>query len=190
MDTPARRAPLRRSTRPILGGVCAGLAEWADLDPRAVRLVTAVVGLVTGGAAVAGYLIAWVLIPPAGRVPAGAEPEPADAGQAEAGHAASEPVVEEPRATEPVAWEGDGYAVGDTLQPLLGRRRRMSDGDVTGASPWPRSPRAAVDRVATGAGDRLRSPQTRESVRRVAEKVSRTVGDGADELARRARRSG
>jgi phage shock protein PspC (stress-responsive transcriptional regulator) len=186
MDTPARRAPLRRSTRPILGGVCAGLAEWADLDPRAVRLVTAVVGLVTGGAAVAGYLLAWVLIPPAGR----AEPEPAEAGQAEAGQAAGEPVVDEPRVTEPVAWEGGGYAVGDTLQPLLGRRRRTSDGDDTGASPWPRSPRAAVDRVATGAGDRLRSPQTRESVRRVAEKVSRTVGDGADELARRARRSG
>lgn len=49
----------------MLGGVCAGLAEYAGIDPVIVRLFFVIFTL-AGGAGVLIYLILWVVIPAAG----------------------------------------------------------------------------------------------------------------------------
>jgi len=49
----------------MIAGVCAGIAEFFDVDPNLVRLAFVVLGLV-GGLAVPLYLAGWVLIPDEG----------------------------------------------------------------------------------------------------------------------------
>ena len=47
-----------------LGGVCGGIAEYMELDPTVVRLLTAVLALITAVIPVLiGYVIAWLIIP-------------------------------------------------------------------------------------------------------------------------------
>lgn len=48
----------------MIGGVCAGIAEYFDIDPTLVRLVWAILILVYGTGFLA-YLVAWIIIPPA-----------------------------------------------------------------------------------------------------------------------------
>lgn len=58
-----QRPPLRRSsTDRVIGGVCGGLARTLDVDPVIVRVITAVLAIL-GGAGIAAYIIAWILIP-------------------------------------------------------------------------------------------------------------------------------
>jgi len=45
----------------MIAGVCAGLAEYLNIDPTVVRLIWALVGL--SGAGVLAYLIAALIIP-------------------------------------------------------------------------------------------------------------------------------
>lgn len=60
---PGGRNGLRRSrTDRVLGGVCAGIAERLGLDALLVRVAAVVFALVSGGAAVVVYLVAWVFI--------------------------------------------------------------------------------------------------------------------------------
>jgi phage shock protein C len=65
---PGGRNGLRRSrTDRVLGGVCAGIAERLGLDALLVRVAAVVFAavvfaLVSGGAAVVIYLVAWVFI--------------------------------------------------------------------------------------------------------------------------------
>ena len=47
----------------MLGGVCGGLGEHVDLDPTIIRLVWAVITLLTIGTGLLVYLIAWLIIP-------------------------------------------------------------------------------------------------------------------------------
>jgi phage shock protein C len=77
---PVRKLYRSRTDRKI-AGVCAGIAEYLDIDPTLVRLVwVATVLFLCGG--VVGYLIAWIVLPeeplfmpatiqtaPAGRTP-------------------------------------------------------------------------------------------------------------------------
>lgn len=57
------RPPLRRSSSDrVIGGVCGGLAHTLGVDPVVVRVITAVLAIL-GGAGVAAYVIAWILIP-------------------------------------------------------------------------------------------------------------------------------
>ncbi|AHF06850.1 PspC domain-containing protein [Desulfitobacterium metallireducens] len=46
----------------MIGGVCAGLGEYLDLDPTLIRLVM-IIAVFGAGAGVLAYLVAWVLIP-------------------------------------------------------------------------------------------------------------------------------
>lgn len=58
----ARRLVRSRDDR-WLGGVCAGVADYAGMDANLVRLLT-VLGTVFGlGSLVVAYVVAWVLIP-------------------------------------------------------------------------------------------------------------------------------
>ena len=52
----------RSGKNKILGGVCGGIAEYANLDPNIVRLLW-VLFILLFGAGVLFYLIAWLIIP-------------------------------------------------------------------------------------------------------------------------------
>ena len=54
---------LTRSSDRMVGGVCAGVAEYSGLDVTLVRLIV-VLGTIFGfGSFLVAYLIGWVLIP-------------------------------------------------------------------------------------------------------------------------------
>lgn len=46
----------------ILGGVCAGIAEYFGVDPALVRII-AILLIIAGGGAIFAYILAWLLIP-------------------------------------------------------------------------------------------------------------------------------
>jgi phage shock protein C len=50
----------------MVAGICAGIAGYSGLDVTLVRLIVAVVSVITGGAGVLAYLVAWVIIPDEG----------------------------------------------------------------------------------------------------------------------------
>lgn len=45
-----------------IGGVCAGLANYFDVDPTMMRLI-AVCLVIFGGTGLLAYLIGWIIIP-------------------------------------------------------------------------------------------------------------------------------
>jgi phage shock protein PspC (stress-responsive transcriptional regulator) len=47
----------------MLGGVCGGLGEYLEVDPTVIRLVWVVVTFISMGAGIAGYILAWIIIP-------------------------------------------------------------------------------------------------------------------------------
>lgn len=55
---------LHRSYNRVFAGVCAGLAEYYGWDIVAVRILTVVLTLFTGGAGLIVYLVLWVVMPP------------------------------------------------------------------------------------------------------------------------------
>ena len=52
----------RSTTNKVIGGVCGGIAEYFDVDPVLVRLVTIILAMTTGVGFVA-YIIALIIIP-------------------------------------------------------------------------------------------------------------------------------
>jgi phage shock protein C len=58
------RRRLYRSRRDsILGGVAGGVADYLDVDPSIVRIVWAVLALVTGGLFLVLYIVMWIVVP-------------------------------------------------------------------------------------------------------------------------------
>src|SRR5688500_4645986 len=58
---------LRRSSTDVkIAGVCAGIAEYLDVDPTVVRLVWAILTIVPGAIVlgVIAYVAAWLIMPP------------------------------------------------------------------------------------------------------------------------------
>jgi len=47
----------------MVAGICAGIADYYGLDVTLVRVIVAVVSLITGGTGVLAYLAAWMIIP-------------------------------------------------------------------------------------------------------------------------------
>jgi phage shock protein C len=60
-DNNAKRLYRSRDNR-MISGVCAGLAEYVDVDPTVVRLL-AVLGLFAGGATFWAYLVMMLVVP-------------------------------------------------------------------------------------------------------------------------------
>jgi len=60
-------AARKRLTRPRSGrkvaGVCLGFSEYFDLDVTLVRVVWLVGALLSGGAGLIAYIIAWIVMP-------------------------------------------------------------------------------------------------------------------------------
>lgn len=46
----------------IIGGVCAGIGHYFDIDPVIVRIITIVL-FFWGGSGIIAYIIAWIVIP-------------------------------------------------------------------------------------------------------------------------------
>lgn len=55
---------LTKSNNRMLLGVCAGIAEYFDIDPNVVRLLW-VLFCLAGGSGILGYIIAAVIMPSA-----------------------------------------------------------------------------------------------------------------------------
>lgn len=117
----------RSSRNAVIGGVCAGVADYFQVDPTIVRLVWAAT-ILLGGTGLIAYVLAWLVIPPAPReelqgdwpriepVPV----EPAESGEG-AGDAAVEPSVAPapPSPPPPGASRGPGLSGPSTLGLIL-----------------------------------------------------------------------
>lgn len=144
---PSRPGVRRSRSGAVLGGVCAGVARSAGLDPLLLRIAVVAVTLLTGGAGVLAYLAAWVLIP--------REDAPRPALDAS-------PLARAPDATAPVDLRAAWSAAGSELRSLAGELRRSPSGPTTpapdpgAAGPGTTVPVPAADTpdgaVATGTG--------------------------------------
>jgi phage shock protein C len=47
----------------MIAGVCAGLADYTGIDVTMMRVLVAARAVITGGAGLLAYLVAWALIP-------------------------------------------------------------------------------------------------------------------------------
>ncbi len=47
----------------MVAGICAAIAEYSGVDVTLVRVIVAVVAIITGGTAALAYLAAWIIIP-------------------------------------------------------------------------------------------------------------------------------
>jgi phage shock protein C len=66
-DGNAGKVLVRRRDGRMLAGVCLGVADYFGLDVTLVRVIWAVVSVITGGAGVLAYLVAWIIIPDEGQ---------------------------------------------------------------------------------------------------------------------------
>jgi phage shock protein PspC (stress-responsive transcriptional regulator) len=167
--SPAVRPPLQRSREDqVLGGVCGGLARYLGLDAALLRVGAVVLALLSGGSATFVYLVAWALLPRA--------------------------IGEQVREPRPVVGNGgarDAWtAAGGELRTLATGLRQTRPAPDVDAERQERSRAAAIDRVMTALGDRLRDPEVRDGARRAAAGLSTAVGTSVDELGRRGRRNG
>lgn len=53
----------RSKTQRMVGGICGGLGEYLDVDPTVIRLVWAVLTLLTWGIGLLAYVVAWIIVP-------------------------------------------------------------------------------------------------------------------------------
>jgi phage shock protein C len=55
---------LKRSrTNRMVAGVCGGIGEYFEIDPNVIRLIWVVLTVLTSGAGILIYLLAWLIIP-------------------------------------------------------------------------------------------------------------------------------
>ncbi|MBR9699820.1 PspC domain-containing protein [Candidatus Woesearchaeota archaeon] len=60
----AKKRLFRSKKDKMLGGVCGGIAEYFDWDPSMVRIVTALLIILTGFFPfILLYIIAWMVVP-------------------------------------------------------------------------------------------------------------------------------
>lgn len=185
---PAGRSRLVRDPQDrVLGGVSAAVARHLDLDVTLIRLAMVLLVIVTGGAGLVGYLLAWMLIPQA-------TPRPDDRGSRDPGRGdpsapdVAQVVSPTPAPSARAAWR----AVGKELRSLGAALR--SEQELGGEDPGaegggpPRRPLAAADARMTAFGQRLRAPEVRAGAKRAAAVLSDAIGTSIDGVGRRGRR--
>lgn len=47
----------------LVGGVCGGLAEYFNIDPTIMRIITALLTLLLGGLPIIVYILLWLIAP-------------------------------------------------------------------------------------------------------------------------------
>ncbi|MBZ5702988.1 MAG: PspC domain-containing protein [Acidobacteriia bacterium] len=65
---PAKKRLLRSVKDKKIAGVCAGLADYFDLDATLIRVVW-LLAVLLGGTGLLAYLVCWIVIPAAPAVP-------------------------------------------------------------------------------------------------------------------------
>lgn len=75
--TGGKKRLMRSSTDKKIAGVCAGLADYFDLDPTIIRVVW-VLAVLCAGTGLLAYAILWIVLPlaPAGVIPTSATAAP------------------------------------------------------------------------------------------------------------------
>jgi len=67
MTTNPQTPPYKQLRRPVddrmIAGVCSGIARYANVDPNAVRVLFAVVAVLTWGVAALAYPVMWFIMP-------------------------------------------------------------------------------------------------------------------------------
>ncbi|HET8923345.1 MAG TPA: PspC domain-containing protein [Candidatus Acidoferrum sp.] len=53
---------MRSSSNKIIAGVCAGLADYFDLDPTVIRIIW-VLAFFCAGTGLLAYIILWIVLP-------------------------------------------------------------------------------------------------------------------------------
>ncbi len=59
----ARKRLYRNKKEKMVGGVCAGIGDFLDIDPTIVRLTWAILTILSVGVGLIAYLVAWAIIP-------------------------------------------------------------------------------------------------------------------------------
>lgn len=59
------RQLFRSRTNKMMAGVCAGIGEYANMDPTVVRLLAALLFFMTGPAMIVAYIVMALIIPEA-----------------------------------------------------------------------------------------------------------------------------
>jgi len=54
---------VRKREGRMVAGVCAGLADYLGSDVTLIRVIVAAIAVITGGAGILAYLVAWAIIP-------------------------------------------------------------------------------------------------------------------------------
>ena len=72
-SAPAVKKLMRASRDKKIGGVCAGLADYFDLDPTIVRVVW-LLAIFFAGTGLLVYLVLWIVLPQAPLTPTAAVP--------------------------------------------------------------------------------------------------------------------
>ncbi len=107
----------RSRTDSVIGGVAGGVAEYLDVDPSIVRIVWAVLAIITGGIFFVLYIVMWIVVPEGvsgprmpyqpgpGAMPGWTPPANSGATETPASDAAAMPAASDtdPNATAPVA---------------------------------------------------------------------------------------
>jgi phage shock protein C len=97
---PPKRLERSKSNR-ILGGVCAGVANYLNMDPTLVRVLTVVISLFTGVPVIL-YIIALFVVPEEGSQPASPTYPPVSGPQGQAaGYPTAPPQAAQPGYTPP-----------------------------------------------------------------------------------------
>ena len=126
---PPRRLERSKSNR-VLGGVCAGVATYLNMDPTLVRVLTVVISLFTGVPVIL-YIIALFVIPEEGSQPATPTYPPVGGPQ---GQASGYP---------PAPQQATGYSTGPQAQPAY-----TPSGPTQ--TPQPPAPSASADDAVWG----------------------------------------
>ena len=64
-QTSVEKRIMRDDSKSVLGGVCAGISAYSGVDVVWIRLIVAILTIITSGAMILVYIIAWIVIPPA-----------------------------------------------------------------------------------------------------------------------------
>ena len=104
-----RRRLYRSRTDRMMNGVAGGVAEYLDADPTVVRVIWALLAILTGGAFAVLYIVMWAIVPEG--------PEPAM--PAEGGATGVDPTTGQPVAASPSTW---------SAQPVPRHRRGSGSG--------------------------------------------------------------
>lgn len=58
-----KRRLSKSPTERVISGVAGGVAEYLDVDPSIVRVIWALLALITGGVFLVLYIIMWIVVP-------------------------------------------------------------------------------------------------------------------------------